>query len=214
MIRRIFKSAFNNTKYNYKCFNSHRNKQSSQTTLSLLKYQQHNHLWTFGTEKPKYKKTMSGKKNFPLVKSELEWQKELTPDEYYVLRQKGTELAGTGKYDKFYPEKDEGYFECRACKNPLYSAASKFNSGCGWPAFDKCYKDALSVEVDKSLGMTRIEIMCNNCGGHLGHVFEGEGFTNTNERHCVNSLSMKFVKGGKVAANTVEMPLEATKNKL
>ena len=214
MIRRIFKAAFNNTKYNYKCFNIHRNKQSSQTTLSPLKYQQQNHLWTFGTEKPKYKKTMSGKKNFPLVKSELEWQKELTPDEYYVLRQKGTELAGTGKYDKFYPEKDEGYFECRACKNPLYSAASKFNSGCGWPAFDKCYKDALSVEVDRSLGMSRIEIMCNNCGGHLGHVFEGEGFTNTNERHCVNSLSLKFVKGGKVAANMVEMPLEATKNKL
>eukprot|EP00943_MAST-04B_sp_MAST-4B-sp1_P007304 g7304.t1 len=214
MIRRIFKAAFNNTKYNYKCFNIHRNKQSSQTTLSPLKYQQQNHLWTFGTEKPKYKKTMSGKKNFPLVKSELEWQKELTPDEYYVLRQKGTELAGTGEYDKFYPEKDEGYFECRACKHPLYSAASKFNSGCGWPAFDKCYKDALSVEVDRSLGMSRIEIMCNNCGGHLGHVFEGEGFTNTNERHCVNSLSLKFVKGGKVAANMVEMPLEATKNKL
>ena len=81
------------------------------------------------------------------------------------------------------------------------------------PAFDKCYKDALVVETDSSLRMMRIEIMCANCGGHLGHVFEGEGFTSTNERHCVNSLSIKFVKG---AANSdlEEKPLETTKNKL
>ena len=170
-------------------------------------------LWTFGTEKPKYKKTMSGKKNFPVVKSELDWQKELSPDEYYVLRQKGTEMAGTGEYDHFYPKPEEGYFCCRACKQPLYSAASKFNSGCGWPAFDKCYKDALEVEIDRSLGMVRIEIMCANCGGHLGHVFEGERFTNTNERHCVNSLSIKFVKGT-VDKDIEEQALEATKGKL
>ena len=92
-------------------------------------------LWTFGSEKPKYKKKMSHKKNFPVVKSELDWQKELSPDEYHVLRQKGTEMAGTGEYNKFYPKPGEGYFECRACKNPLYSAASKFDSGCGCTYF-------------------------------------------------------------------------------
>ena len=97
--------------------------------------EQRRRLWTFGSEKPKYKKKMSHKKNFPVVKSELDWQKELSPDEYHVLRQKGTEMAGTGEYNKFYPKPGEGYFECRACKNPLYSAASKFDSGCGCTYF-------------------------------------------------------------------------------
>eukprot|EP00951_Prasinocladus_malaysianus_P009263 scaffold67562_cov47-Prasinocladus_malaysianus.AAC.1 len=75
------------------------------------------------------------------------------------------------------------------------AAEAKFNSGCGWPAFDKCYKDSVAIEVDNSYGMRRVEIMCNNCGGHLGHVFEGEKMTPTNERHCVNSVSVKYVEG-------------------
>jgi peptide-methionine (R)-S-oxide reductase len=154
-------------------------------------------LWKLGTEKiPKYKKKMSAKRNFPVVKTDEEWREELDANEYTVLREKGTELAGTGEYDKFFPKKHEGHFCCRGCGQPLYSADSKFNSGCGWPAFDKCYKGALVTEVDGSLGMRRIEIMCSGCGGHLGHVFEGERFTETNERHCVNSLSIKFVKDG------------------
>jgi len=128
---------------------------------------------------------------FPLKKSEEEW-KELLPEfAYQVLRLKGTEPGGTGEYDKFYPEK--GYFTCGGCGHPLYSAAAKFDSGCGWPAFDKCFKDSVAIEVDDSAGMARIEIMCSNCGGHLGHVFEGEGMTPTNERHCVNSVSVKYV---------------------
>jgi len=135
----------------------------------------------------------SPKERFPLKKSEDEWRSLLTDFEFQVLRMKGTEPAGTGEYDKFYPK--DGYFACRACGAPLYSAASKFNSGCGWPAYDKCYRDSVAVEIDTSFGMKRIEILCNNCGGHLGHVFEGEQLTPTNERHCVNSVSVKYFEG-------------------
>eukprot|EP00168_Porphyra_purpurea_P001473 TRINITY_DN1179_c0_g1_i1.p1 TRINITY_DN1179_c0_g1~~TRINITY_DN1179_c0_g1_i1.p1 ORF type:complete len:301 (-),score=52.52 TRINITY_DN1179_c0_g1_i1:81-866(-) len=124
--------------------------------------------------------------------SDDEWRTKLTPEQFRILRQKGTEMGGTGEYDKFQPP--EGFFKCAACENPLYSAESKFNSGCGWPAFDKCYKGAVKTETDVSYGMKRVEIMCNACGGHLGHVFEGERFTATNERHCVNSVSVKYDK--------------------
>uniref|UniRef100_A0A6B2LP73 Peptide-methionine (R)-S-oxide reductase n=1 Tax=Arcella intermedia TaxID=1963864 RepID=A0A6B2LP73_9EUKA len=108
-----------------------------------------------------------------------------------VLWDKATEPAGTGEYNKFYPKK--GYFACRACKTPLYSAESKFNSGCGWPAFDQCFSGSVKVEVDDSFGMKRVEIMCYTCGGHLGHVFHGERFTPTDERHCVNSVSVTYI---------------------
>lgn len=126
-------------------------------------------------------------------KSESEWKSELSEMEYYVLRQKGTERPRTGEYDKFYPSK--GYFKCAGCGNPLYSAESKFNSGCGWPAFDKCYVGSVKTEIDVTMGMRRIEIMCAKCDGHLGHVFEGERMTPTNERHCVNSISTKYEEG-------------------
>eukprot|EP01001_Neometanema_parovale_P012805 NODE_9126_length_661_cov_106.752788_g8862_i0.p1 GENE.NODE_9126_length_661_cov_106.752788_g8862_i0~~NODE_9126_length_661_cov_106.752788_g8862_i0.p1 ORF type:complete len:147 (-),score=31.66 NODE_9126_length_661_cov_106.752788_g8862_i0:153-593(-) len=126
-------------------------------------------------------------------KSEEEWKKELAPKEFEVLRQKGTEARG-GEYDSFYPAEGEGYFACRGCKAPLYSAAAKFKSGCGWPAFDKCYQGAIKTVVDNTHGMRRVEILCAACDGHMGHVFEGEHMTPTNERHCVNSVSVKFVK--------------------
>ncbi|CAM9807465.1 unnamed protein product [Pylaiella littoralis] len=133
--------------------------------------------------------------SYDVVKTDAEWKAELTPEEYAVIRNKGTEGASTGEYDKFYPEKHEGYFACKACKHPLYSAESKFKSGCGWPAFDKCFKGSVVTETDNKFGMRRVEIMCGSCGGHLGHVFEGERMTPTNERHCVNSVSVKFMKG-------------------
>mmetsp|Transcript_15000 Transcript_15000/g.25657 ORF Transcript_15000/g.25657 Transcript_15000/m.25657 type:complete len:148 (+) Transcript_15000:64-507(+) len=128
-----------------------------------------------------------------IEKSEQEWKSQLTPEQYRILRKKSTEKAGTGEYDKFYPS--EGYFVCAACSNPLYTASSKFNSGCGWPAFDKCFQGSIKTLTDMSYGIRRIEITCRKCGGHLGHVFEGEHYTSTNERHCVNSLSIKYVKG-------------------
>ena len=141
-----------------------------------------------------------------VVKSEAEWKAELSDFEYKVLREKATEPAGSGEYDGFYPTAGEGHFVCRGCKNPLYSAEAKFKSGCGWPAFDKCYKGGVKTIEDNSYGMRRIEILCARCDGHLGHVFVGEGMTKTNERHCVNSASVKFVKGGD-AAPAEEAPI-------
>mgnify|MGYP001156817156 FL=1 len=128
-----------------------------------------------------------------ITKSDAEWKNELTSQQYQVLRLKGTEPARTGEYDKFYPT--EGHFVCAGCGNPLYSAESKFNSGCGWPAFDKCYEGAVDTNIDNTFGMRRVEIVCAKCDGHLGHVFENEGFTPTAERHCVNSVSVKYVEG-------------------
>lgn len=96
-------------------------------------------------------------------KSDAEWKKELDQTSFQVLRKKGTEPAGTGEYDKFYPT--EGHFVCKGCGNPLYSAESKFNSGCGWPAFDKCYKGALITETDMTFGMKRVG----------GYIFFGRG---------------------------------------
>merc|ERR1711991_452207 len=127
-----------------------------------------------------------------MQKTDEEWKSQLSAEEYEVLRNKGTEAADKGEYTKFYPK--EGHFVCKGCNAPLYSAAAKFNSGCGWPAFDKCYKGAVATTVDNSYGMRRVEITCAACGGHLGHVFEGEKFTATNERHCVNSISVKYIQ--------------------
>ena len=124
-----------------------------------------------------------------------------TSEEKHIIENKGTERAGTGTYDKFYPT--EGYFACRRCGNPIYSFQSKFDSGCGWPAFYDGVPGAIA-EVPDADG-ARVEIVCANCGGHLGHVFEGEGFTSTNERHCVNSISIKFVTG--TPPSTAEAPV-------
>lgn len=119
--------------------------------------------------------------------------KPLTKAEYQVIRLKGTELPGSGQYDHFYPK--SGFFRCRGCGNPLYPSSAKFSSGCGWPAFDKCYAGAVKTTVDKSFGRVRTEITCARCDGHLGHVFEGELMTESNERHCVNSVSVVYDKG-------------------
>ena len=128
---------------------------------------------------------------YKVVKTMEQWKKELSPEEFEILRNKGTEYPNSGKYNKFYPK--EGHFVCAGCGNPLYSAQAKFDSGCGWPAFDKIVENAVVTKTDRSLGMNRVEILCAKCGGHLGHVFEGEGFTPTMERHCVNSASMKYL---------------------
>ncbi|ESK97785.1 peptide methionine sulfoxide reductase b2 [Moniliophthora roreri MCA 2997] len=125
-------------------------------------------------------------------KSEEEWRAILSPEQFRILRQKGTEHPGTGEYDK---HSDQGVYECAGCGTPLYKSSTKFNSGCGWPAFFDAIPGAVSRHEDVSWGMRRIEITCTACGGHLGHVFKGEGFpTPTDERHCVNSISLKFHK--------------------
>jgi len=115
----------------------------------------------------------------------------LSSEERFVIEGKGTERPFTGEYDDFY---DMGVYVCRRCEAELYRSEDKFDARCGWPAFDQEITGAVKRLPDPD-GM-RIEIECANCGGHIGHVFLGEGFTTTDTRHCVNSLSMKFVASG------------------
>lgn len=119
---------------------------------------------------------------------------KLSPKEIEVIVNKGTERPFSGKYNDFY---ENGLYVCKACENPLFYSKDKFNSNCGWPSFDDEIENAINRVQDFSLGSVRTEILCSKCNGHLGHVFEGEGFTEKNTRHCVNSISLKFIKDEK-----------------
>jgi peptide-methionine (R)-S-oxide reductase len=116
----------------------------------------------------------------------------LSSEEERVIVGKGTEMPFTGEYDDLF---SPGTFVCRRCNNPLYSAEAKFHSGCGWPSFDEEYPGG--VERHRDADGRRVEITCAHCHAHLGHVFEGEGFTEKDTRHCVNSLSIRFIPEGK-----------------
>jgi peptide-methionine (R)-S-oxide reductase len=132
-------------------------------------------------------------KNKNIFRNEKEWKKNLTPLEYKILRQKGTEPAFTGK---LLYKKDKGLYVCAGCGNRLFSSDTKFDSGSGWPSFwDTISKDKITVKIDKSFGMNRFEVLCNQCGGHLGHVFE-DGPEPTGKRYCINSASLHFIKKG------------------
>lgn len=128
--------------------------------------------------------------NYKVQKTDKEWREELSENEYHVLREKGTERPHTGKYNLHF---EEGIYSCKACNEPLFKSESKFNAHCGWPSFDNAIDDTIEYVKDTSHGMSRIEIICNSCGSHLGHVFN-DGPTETGLRYCVNSVSINFEK--------------------
>ncbi len=134
---------------------------------------------------------------FKVRKTEEQWKKELTLGQYRILRHKGTERPFTGKYNLHF---EDGIYACAGCNAKLFSGDSKFESNCGWPSFDKALDENKVIEkLDRSHGMTRTEILCANCGGHLGHVFN-DGPTETGMRYCINSASLDFKKAGEEKA--------------
>lgn len=123
-------------------------------------------------------------------KPDNQWRDELSPEQYHVLREKGTEAPFSGEYDSVF---DPGTYTCAACGAELFESGTKFDAHCGWPSFYDAKPGAVVMTPDNSLGIARTEVTCANCGGHLGHVFEGEGLgTPTDQRYCINSLSLKF----------------------
>ena len=128
------------------------------------------------------------KQLFPKQESESFWKDNLSEEAFDILRNKGTERPFTGKYNIHF---EEGTYNCGACNTPLFKSNQKFESGCGWPSFDNAIKNNVKLILDKSHGMIRTETVCNNCGGHLGHLFN-DGPTETGQRYCINSLSIDF----------------------
>ena len=123
-----------------------------------------------------------------ITKSNKEWKDQLTENEYYILREKGTERPHTGKFNLHF---EKGTYTCKGCGTALFDSSSKFDAHCGWPSFDQAIPDKITYLKDTSLSRTRTEIVCSSCNGHLGHVFD-DGPTETGLRYCVNSVSIDF----------------------
>ena len=131
--------------------------------------------------------------NFAVEKTETEWRGLLDADQFRVLREHGTERAGTSPLNY---EKRTGVYHCAACNQPLFESSTKYESGSGWPSFFRPLPNAVATSTDSSHGMTRVEVHCRNCGGHLGHVFN-DGPPPTGQRYCMNGVSLKFVGAGR-----------------
>ena len=128
--------------------------------------------------------------NYSVKKTEEEWKAKLGLERYRILRQKGTEFPNSGEYNLHF---EKGTYSCGACDEPLFESSSKFNSSCGWPSFDESIPGKIEYIKDTTHGMIRTEVVCANCGGHLGHVFD-DGPSETGQRYCINSLSVDFNK--------------------
>jgi peptide-methionine (R)-S-oxide reductase len=135
---------------------------------------------------------MADRKQFPVEKPEADWRVQLSPEAFKVLRQHGTERAGTSPLNH---EKRAGMFHCAGCNHPLFESNTKYESGTGWPSFFRPLPGAIETTTDRSLFMTRTEVHCANCGGHLGHVFD-DGPEPTGERYCMNGVSLRFEPAG------------------
>ncbi len=135
----------------------------------------------------------AGTKQFAVSKTEEDWRRALSPAAFHVLREHGTERAGTSALDKEY---GAGVYHCAGCGQPLFAAAAKFNSGTGWPSFWAPLDDSVETETDRSFFMARTEVHCGRCGGHLGHVFD-DGPQPTGQRYCMNGVALDFHAGEK-----------------
>jgi peptide-methionine (R)-S-oxide reductase len=147
--------------------------------ISLLSFQ--------GNSQVKSKKNMTKK----VTKTDVQWKAQLTPQEYFVLREKGTDRPSEGGLTSHF---EKGTYHCAACDAQLFESNSKFESHCGWPSFDDAIKGTVDYVIDKSHGMIRTEIICASCDGHLGHIFDDGPKETTGQRYCVNTTSIKFVK--------------------
>jgi peptide-methionine (R)-S-oxide reductase len=132
--------------------------------------------------------------NKKINKTDVEWKEILTPQQYHVLREKGTDRPGDYGYTNTF---DKGTYFCAACNAQLFESGTKYESHCGWPSFDDAIKGAVHYNQDNTLGMVRTEITCAKCGGHLGHIFDDGPKETTGKRYCVNTTSIKFVKSDK-----------------
>jgi peptide-methionine (R)-S-oxide reductase len=135
-------------------------------------------------------KSNKKKKTYKVEKTDIEWKKQLSPMAYYVLRESGTERAFTSPLNN---EKKQGIFVCAGCKTPLYKSKHKYNSGSGWPSFDRAIKGNIEKDVDYKIGYARTELKCNTCGGHLGHSFNDGPRETTGKRHCINGAALQFI---------------------
>lgn len=140
-----------------------------------------------------------------VVKTDAEWKKELTAEQYHILREAGTERANGAVYKEFKSQ-GKGTYHCAGCKALLFSSDQKFDSGCGWPSFyDPAKAENVKLKKDISMGMTRVEVVCAKCDGHLGHVFEGEGYnTPTDQRYCINGGGLIYVPAQEAQKPAIE----------